>query len=70
MTDLDPAQLRPSTEIKDLTHLTENVKEHIAEVAQTTDSSIYRSPEVEDLAHVSLEDANNLLAANETKSIS
>ncbi|CAF0856557.1 unnamed protein product [Adineta ricciae] len=67
MTDLDPAPLHRSTEIKDLTHLTEKDKEHIAEDVQTRDSSIHRSPVVEDLAHVSLQDADKLLAADETK---
>ena len=58
MADSDPAPLHRSTEIEDLTHLTEKDKEHIAEDVEATDSSIHRSPEVEDLAHISPQDLN------------
>ena len=63
----DPAPLQRSSEVEDLTHLTDKDKKHISDDADTVQSTLHRSEEIEDLAHVPPQEANKPLVNDQTK---
>ncbi|CAF3684150.1 unnamed protein product [Adineta steineri] len=63
----DSVPLQRSSEVEDLTHLTDKDKKHIAEDAEKGQcGTLHRSEEMEDLAHVSPQDANKPLINDQT----